>query len=253
MKLIAGGDSFIYGSELADCPNGKTYSQKTFTALLSKEYNLEYQCSAYPGNSNNSISRSVINTVELCKSNKVVVVCWTFPQRWEFRLFNDQGKDQWFNVNSWHTDKKYRFNSLDFDESMIRKFATEYFKTAGASEYYEVYSTLKEILFLQYYLKNNNIPYLFTTANNTFFEHENYSRNVSNELLTLTNEIDWDEWYFFPEGSGPSQTEAPRGFYQWAIENKYSIGPKSHPLEQAHQDAFKLIKEKFNEVVKKNN
>ena len=55
----------------------------------------------------------------------------------------------------------------------------------------------------------------------------------------------------FPAGQGSDQTEAPRGFYQWAVENKYNIGPDGHPLEQAHHDAEILIKEKFNELVKK--
>jgi hypothetical protein len=40
MIIVAGGDSFIWGSELADCantgPNG--YSRQTFPALLSKDY-----------------------------------------------------------------------------------------------------------------------------------------------------------------------------------------------------------------------
>jgi hypothetical protein len=35
------------------------------------------------------------------------------------------------------------------------------------------------------------------------------------------------------------------------VENKYSIGHDGHPLEDAHKDAVKLIKEKFDELVKK--
>ena len=47
-------------------------------------------------------------------------------------------------------------------------------------------------------------------------------------------------------------TTSPRGFYQWAVENKYDIGPMQHPLEQAHRDAAILMQEKFNELVIKN-
>ena len=54
-----------------------------------------------------------------------------------------------------------------------------------------------------------------------------------------------------PDRPVSSQTTTPRGFYQWAVENKYSIGPDSHPLEQAHQDAAELIKERFDAMVKK--
>jgi len=39
--------------------------------------------------------------------------------------------------------------------------------------------------------------------------------------------------------------------YQWAAENKYSVGAEGHPLEQARRDAAELIRERFNELVKK--
>jgi hypothetical protein len=55
----------------------------------------------------------------------------------------------------------------------------------------------------------------------------------------------------FPPGVGANQTETPRGFYQWAVENKYPVGPENHPLEQAHIDASKLMQEKFNDLVTK--
>jgi hypothetical protein len=55
----------------------------------------------------------------------------------------------------------------------------------------------------------------------------------------------------FPKGTDPGDTLTPRGFYQWAVENKYNIGPEGHPLEDAHRDAALLIKEKFDEMVKK--
>jgi hypothetical protein len=35
------------------------------------------------------------------------------------------------------------------------------------------------------------------------------------------------------------------------VENKYKVGVDGHPLEDAHKDAAELIKEKFNELVKK--
>jgi hypothetical protein len=95
----------------------------------------------------------------------------------------------------------------------------------------------KWIIALQQYLKFHDYPYLFTC--------------IDNCVVTDNPEIDWDSWYLFPAGTNPDETLRPRGFYQWAIENKYSIGIDGHPLEQAHQDAAELIKEKFNELVTK--
>jgi hypothetical protein len=88
-------------------------------------------------------------------------------------------------------------------------------------------------------------------ADNSYYETNNYLRNNDKFLKSLYEQIDWDQWYFFPEGTQANETCAPRGFYQWAIESKYQIGI-SHPLEKAHSDAAELMKEKFNELVKKN-
>jgi hypothetical protein len=93
------------------------------------------------------------------------------------------------------------------------------------------------ILELQHYLDLHRIPYVFTC--------------VDNCIITNNPKIDWSKWYLFPSGKGANETTTSRGFYQWAVENKYSIGKDGHPLEQAHEDAAKLIKEKFNELVKK--
>lgn len=185
MIIVAGGDSFVWGSELADClhsgPNG--YSRNTFTALLA---DANYICAAYPGIGNREIKSKVINVCKSLidtKTEHIVIVCWTWPSR-----------DS--NINS------------DND-----------------------------ILELQNFLNLNNIPYLFICADNC--------------IITDNPKINWDNWYFFPPGVGADQTTLPRGFYQWAIENKYNVGVDSHPLEQAHRDAGKLIKEKFDELVKK--
>ena len=91
MKIGAGGDSFIWGSELADCPNnGPTgYSHQNFPAILSKDY--EYQCAAFPGNGNDSIARMVVNACEKIKDeNQVVLVSWSFPGRYEFNIQTTQ-------------------------------------------------------------------------------------------------------------------------------------------------------------------
>jgi hypothetical protein len=99
------------------------------------------------------------------------------------------------------------------------------------------------ILKLQDYLIANQIPYMFTC--------------VDNCIITENDQIDYSKWFMFPPGKTDrfgnevDETITSRGFYQWAIENKYSIGADGHPLEDAHKDAAELIKEKFNELVKK--
>jgi hypothetical protein len=236
MILVAGGDSFIWGSELADSPSEDAggYSCKTFPALLAQQTNMDYVCAAYPGNANDAISRMAIDALSKLDSDKFLLVQWTYPQRREFRFDN-----KWISINSWHTEQK--------------EFSELYFKMVGNNEYYEVYSILKEILFLQCYCTTNNIQYMFMTADNHFYCHPNYERHsTDSSVRNLFTQIDWSRWFFFPAKTQLNETLAPRGFYQWAIENKYTIAPRGHPLEQAHKDASLIIKEKFDELVNKN-
>ena len=182
MIIVAGGDSFIWGSELSDSPHGGPggYSRKTFTALLAGD---EYVCAAYPGIGNKEIADRVKHCIV---PNCGVIVSWTWPTR---------------------------DNAIDSDYT---------------------------ILDLQEHLIKNNIPYMFTCADNC--------------VVTGNKDIDWTKWFLFPviPNSGWHTNEQPRGFYQWALENKYELATNDkHPLDQAHLDASQLMKEKFNELVTK--
>ena len=265
MIIIAGGDSFVFGSELQDC-SPICHSVKTFAALLAD--NEEYVCAAYPGASNDAIARNVVNSCEK-HPGAGVLVSWTFPSRYEFRFNYDtkQRNSPWYTINSWtikpeFTSIKKEFiehNDDIFDQQVenirraretgVASFADTFYYHVGDSEYWEIYTTLKEIAYLQNYLKVKNIPYLFTCADNCIW-YNTTIQNADDTITSLVNQIDQSHWFWFPEGGGKFETPQPRGFYQWAVENKYPMGT-THPLEQAHEDAAELIKEKFNEMVKK--
>lgn len=182
MIIVAGGDSMIWGSELADSPHGGPggYSRRTFTALLAGN---NYVCTAYPGIGNYEIAQRARE--ELHKgASKAVIICWSWPSR------------------------------------------------------DTVYTSPRAIQQFQEYCDYHSIPYLFTCVDNCLIE-------------LLDHKTNWDNWYLFPPGIAPGDTLTPRGFYQWAVENKYNIGADGHPLEDAHQTAAELIREKFNELVTK--
>jgi hypothetical protein len=175
--VLAGGDSFIWGSELADSPHGgpNGYSHNTFSSLLATTY----ICVAYPGLGNKEIAQRVRDYLTYMKNDVFVLVCWT-----------------------WAT----RDNEIDSDIHIKN---------------------------LEDYLQYHKYKYLFTCADNCI----------------ITGKLDYINWFMFPPGLNPQDTQEPRGFYQWAVENKYKCGKENHPLEQAHQDAAILIQGKFNELV----
>ena len=268
MIIVAGGDSFIYGSELKDCRGD--YSRGTFTALLAEGN--EYHCVAWPGIGNDGIARRVISECEtLYPEHPAVIVSWTFPGRYEFRFNYDTGQrtSPWYAINAWTvaTDTaKIQQEFVTQDDNILKHqiatierakttgiadFAETFYKHVGNSEYWEVYSTLKEIVYLQNYLKANQIPYLFTCADNNFwYNHTIQTADATIHSLLEQIHRDQENWFWFPAGAGRNQTEQPRGFYQWAIENKYPVGT-THPLESAHQAAAQLMKDQFNAMVKK--
>jgi len=271
MILVAGGDSFIFGAELKDQILGPSLS--TYPALLAKEKNINYHCAAWSGNANNAISRMTMAACEYFKKQNQTVlalVTWTFTNRYEFR-FNYNTKQQispWYSINAWSTvddlsiienefksknDAILHFQKENINtakQTGIAEFSKIFFQHVGDNEYYELYSSLKEILFLQNYMKINNIPYLFVPADNHFYDHPNYFRRKDEYIDSLYNQIDWNNWFFFESGTQVNHTKEPRGFYQWAVENKYPVGT-THPLEEAHSAAAILLKEKFNELVTK--
>jgi hypothetical protein len=271
MIIVAGGDSFIHGSELADQKPNRA-SMSTIPALLSKSVGADYVCVATPGNANNAIARQVMDYCETYKENKMFVfVMWSFVHRFEF-IFNyrfGQRNTPWHSINLWDivddvaTLKKEFSNNNEvvFDHLVnhraqsditgLTEFSKTFYKHVGNNEYYEFYSSLKEIVFLQNYLELRKIPFMFTFADTHFKDSEQITRHLNDaSMRTLYNQVKWDHWYEFPAGTEKHETLTPRGFYQWAVENKYQVGT-THPLEQAHADAAQLMQEKFNEMVKK--
>jgi hypothetical protein len=272
MILVAGGDSLVFGSELSD-QNDQTPSGQTFPAQLARLAGLDYVSTALPGNANSAISRMTLRKCQdLQQQGKkfAVLIMWSFVSRFEFR-FNYRTYQQnspWYSISPWTIESdltkisdNYFTPNSDIEHRQLRNiltarnigvadFASVFYKHVGDSEYYEMYSSFREFVFMQNYLKSNGIPYIFLTASNTFYQHENYFRSQDAWLSDLYQLIDWNHWFFFPATSD-SLTQEPKGFFHWATENKYPMGT-THPLEAAHDDAVKLIQEKFNDLVTKN-
>jgi hypothetical protein len=248
-------------------------SQSTFPAVLTKKFDMDYISVAWPGNANNAVSRLVLEECQKLISQKqkfAVLIMWSFSTRFEFRFNYDTGQriSPWHSIGLWDLasditqitnsffnqnpsiEQHFAKHLKSAKNSGLSDFAHTFYKHVGDSEYYELYSSLKEFVFMQNYLKSHNIPYIFTSAENTFYIHENYQRRKDVYLENLYDQVDWQKWFFFPV-TEQSLTQEPKGFFQWATENKYPMGT-THPLEAAHADAVKLIWEKFNELVAKN-
>ena len=263
MIIVAGGCSFIHGDELQDW-DVKTGSASTWPALLSQDH--DYRLVAGGGWSNQGIARNVIN--EISQIGRCgVIVQWTFPARYEFKFNYDTGQrsGHWYNIAPWVVedddfDPSVYFFEVDHKQKTLQNkhnerarltgvsdFAKTYFKHVGADMYWETYTTLKEILYLQMYLKQMSIPYMFTAADNCIMDNH-IIQGGDPSIAAVYYSIDWEKFFWFPKGTHQGETVAPRGFYQWAVENKYPMYT-THPRESAHTAAAELIKDTFYDMV----
>ena len=240
--LVAGGDSFTYGNELADC-TPQTPSELTWSAYLAHKLEMKYVCVAQGGWSNPAISRNIINTVSSLDRRgieHVVVVMWSFPTRFEFRFNYDtlERDSPWYSISPWTHERNqsvileafqnfkdnifnhYKKSQLVAQSTGLADFSEVYYKHVGNSKYWETYSTLKEIVYLQDWLKQRNKKYIFTYVDECIF-NKNVSWDASIE--NLFESLDQSNFYHFP------------GFFKWAADGGYPFYA-THPCESAHTD-----------------
>lgn len=240
-QLIAGGDSFVYGSELSDCIDIQGYeqvSQLTFPALIAKEMKSEYICVARPGYSNSAIRRTVMDACERSDDIDLVIVSWSFKGRYEFR-FNHE----WKQISSWSAidnikeiENRFQINNpivlqhhadelAQAKKSGLNDFAKCFYK--NADQVSETYDALLNIIFLQQYLTINDIPYIFTAADENIIDVNTDDESVKT-LQQQLNKL----WGWFDN----------KGFYTWARDEKYPFGT-THPLDLAHIEAAHIFYE----------
>ena len=260
-KFISGGCSFTWGHELSDDNQGRTPSQKTWAALLhasQKDNSSDYITVARGGIGNCAIARRVFRAIS---ENDVdgVVVMWTFLSRydWAMKRHSSLEDARWASLSPWDTDKEQGrvFDRLRNDEHQLEvwnerreiakhngtsQFAEAIYRYA-ANMYHEAYLSWKSIVWLQDILEKKNIPFMFTLADNSlFYDYEAHLKDMDGLLSALHSEIDFTKWFSFGERM--------MGFNQWATLNHYEYAT-THPLDQAHADAVKLMLPTFNKLV----
>jgi len=249
--LISGGDSFTYGNELDDATPNR-FSIRTWASNLADHMEMSYDCTAWGGHGNSAIAR---RTMTACQKhieqghNIFVTVMWSFPSRYEFRFTYDTHERDapWYTITPWTHERDqsvildafknfketvfdhYKRNQLTAQSTGLADFSEHFFKDVGDSEYYELYTTVKEMVFLQEWLKQRNIKYVYTYVDDCIFNH---NTPMDSYLKTLYDSLDLTKIY------NPGKF---CGFFKWAQEGGYPFGA-THPLEPAHENfACKLL------------
>ena len=225
MKLLAGGCSLIYGSELQDERSSiGGFSRSTFTALLAQQLGMEYACAARPGSGSDAIARNIVAQIDSTVS--LVVVGWTYFDRFEFH-FSDVG---WQNIR-WQPgeDPGSRL------PQRLRSYRHAFF--GELTETYARYCYLRDMIFLQNMLARMQVPYVFCSAAENMLDAAQYY-DLGSEHQRLYDQINTKHWFNWPQD---------QSFMAWSQTESLPIGPNGHPLELAHSRSADMLYDWINQ------
>jgi hypothetical protein len=167
-----------------------------------------------PGSGNLQILERLLNQLPATNSGDLVVVGWTWIDRFDYYNPN---YDRKASLTPWST-------IMPIDQTDLAK---TYYKHLH-SEYKDKFSCLSHIKLAIDTLKQRNIPFVMTYMDRLLFDQR---WHVSCGVTDMQSYIE------------PHMTTFDQlTFLEWSRKHNYSISPTWHPLEQAHLDAFELIK-----------
>ena len=215
MKLKSFGCSFIFGTDLRDEGRNGLYkdgSKLTWPALLANDLGYAYQTYARPGSGNLQILESMLN--QCCVDEpSVFVIGWTYIDRFDY-LHRDQEK---WPGTSWTTILPNEQN--ESTEIYYKHFHSQLQDKLGALIYIKTAIDT---------LKQKNIRFIMTYIDPLIFESE---WHCTPAVIELQNYVK------------PYMTMfEDKTFLEYTRFNNFPISHVAHPLEEAHQQAAKLIK-----------
>lgn len=223
-RLISFGDSFTWGTDLSDSTPGMPRpSQLTWSALFARHRGLKYTCLARPGASNHEIARIFFNYSNDITDQDLVVINWSWIDRWEY--FNSNLPKHLYgpthNEFFWLEDQ-HQWVQVRPDDNKEKHYWANYH-----SELNDKWKSLQLIYSAKSWLDKRKIPYLMTCVDSLIIDQEFHTPNY---ILTLQNEV-LDSLFWFDN----------QGFVDWSRTKGYPVSAGWHPLELAHSQAAELI------------
>ena len=217
-KIVGFGDSFVFGSELANNNDG----QLSWLGQAARQLNVEYETYAVPGCGNENISRQILTYFSNNPSDNVLaVINWTWGARWDFYV---TGRETWTTLGlSCVPPKLAPLVGLEEAEKILEF----YNKYPGNSTTWDKFRTLQTIYATQQFLKQLNVPSVQTYMDAEMWDPTWHAPDYIKTLQDLTRE--------------PLQTFEGLTFLDWSYKNGFTVtDPGLHPLEDAHAAACEL-------------
>ena len=205
-KLLAIGDSFTYGEELADINNAWPY-------VLGHKLGYEVTNLSKPASSNYRMLRCLLE--EDINKYDLVIIAWSIFDRLEvadeigiYDIWPGGKRTLYRNQASWRGDFINYLSRHHNDDYLYRQY-------------------LMNIIYAQSYLKSNDKKYILLDA---FYNHVD-QRRFDPKNNDLINKIDTTHYLGWPDESMMEWTKGLPTGDLWAIPR----GPKGHFLEEGHQ------------------
>ena len=232
MKIVSFGDSFIFGSELKDNPDGS----KAWPGLVAKELGWDYETFAVPGCGNEAIAMQIYSYFENNSTqDTLAIVNWTWSQRWEFYVAN--GYETWLTIGPTCVPEKLQqtLNNIK-DSTEIVEFGQKY---AINSLLWNKFRSLQTMYSVLQYMDSKNINAIHTYTDRHIFSTEFHAPEYITALQDRVRPY-MSEW----DG---------KTFLEWNDEQGFYKTETLHPLEETHRIACEFWKEKYREKLNAKN
>ena len=219
-RLIAFGDSMTWGSDLQDCREiPPTSSNHTWPALVAQSLGFDYICLALPGIGNDSITRYFLNYIGQIHSDDIVIVNWTWIDRWEYYDENIPP----FNTCLHSVDQLQWTQVLPNDRGENRDYWRNYHSERG-----DKLRSLKNIMLVMQQLDTVGCRHFHTCLDSLIKDHTWHCPVYIENLQNIVEpRLQWFEGV---------------GFLDWSRRREFTISKTWHPLEDAHYAAYELMR-----------
>jgi len=228
MNIVSFGDSFIFGSELANNHNGHA----AWPGLAAKQLGVDYYTAAVPGCGNDQIARQIYSWfANHDSSDWLAIINWTWMCRWDFYIVEH---DTWITLGPTCVPEKLK-NLVKLTEA--HDMIDFYKHRANSSLLWNKVRNLQTIWAAQCYMKSKGVKSIQTYMDYELFDQTWHAPDYVIELQNLV----LPELHLFDE----------ENFVDWSHTHKYSVTINdNHPLEQAHQSAALYWKEIYKSILK---
>ena len=222
-KIVGFGDSFVWGSEIANNNDGSL----AWPSLVALTLNAEYETLAEPGCDNDAIARQIYHYFSINDSkHTLAVINWTWALRWDFYMAN---QDTWITLGPACVPEKLVHL---VDHTQAQRVVDFYKDYANSSILWNKFRNLQTIFAVQQFLKVYNIAAVQTYMDDMLFSTEWHAPDYVRQLQNLVRPhmSTWDG----------------KNFLDWCRARGHEItDPGWHPLASAHEDAASYWKETY--------